>query len=107
MPTEDTRWLKPKASEIEQALYQQASYKAPGPDNIKTIAIRRAWKVSSCRNVITRLFHECVKIGYHPKVFREGQTVILRKPNKLETLARSNRPITSLDCLSKVLANMV
>ena len=47
--TEDTRWPKLKASEIEQALYQQAPYKAPGPDNIKTIAIRKAWKVRSCR----------------------------------------------------------
>jgi hypothetical protein len=41
-PAEDTRWPKLKALEIEQALYQQALYKAPDPDNIKTIAIRKA-----------------------------------------------------------------
>ena len=105
--TEDTRWPKLKASEIEQALYQQAPYKAPGPDNIKTIAIRKAWKVRSCRKVITNLFRECIRIGYHPKAFREGQTVILRKPNKPETLARSYRPITLLNCLGKVLEKVV
>jgi len=30
-----------KASEIEQALYQPAPHKAPGPGNIKTIIIRK------------------------------------------------------------------
>jgi hypothetical protein len=88
-PTEDTRWPKLKASEIEEALYQQSPYKTPGPDNIKTIATRKVWKVNSCRKVITRLFPKCVKIEYRPKVFREDQTVILRKPNKPKTLARS------------------
>ena len=106
-PTEDPRWPKLKVSEIGQALYQQAPYKAPGPDNIKTIAIRKAWQVESCRKVITSLFRECVKIGYHPKAFRKGQTVILRKPNKPETLARSYRPITLLNCLGKVLEKVV
>ena len=77
--TEDPRWPKLKVSEIGQALYQQAPYKAPGPDNIKTIAIRKAWQVEGCRKVITSLFRECVKIGYHPKAFRKGQTVYLEE----------------------------
>lgn len=41
IPTEDTRRPKLKALEIEQVFYQQAPYKAPGPDNIKTIAISK------------------------------------------------------------------
>lgn len=42
MPTEDARWPKLKASEIEQALYQQAPCKVPGSDNIKKIVVRKA-----------------------------------------------------------------
>ena len=53
--------------------------------------------------MIIKLFHECARIGYHPKTFREGQMAILRKPNAPETLVRSYRLITLLNFLGKVL----
>ena len=106
-PKEDARWPKLKTCEIEKALYQQAPYKASGPDEIKTIALKTAWRDRYFRGAVTRLFRECVRIGYHPKIFREGHTVILRKPNKPETLARSYRPITLLNCLGKVLEKVI
>ena len=63
---ENTRWPKLKPLKIRQALYQQAPYKAPGPDNIKTIATRKTWKVSSCQ-VITKVFREYIKIRHRPE----------------------------------------
>ena len=53
--------------------------------------------------MIIKLFHECARIGYHPKTFREGQMAILRKPNAPETLVRSYRLITLLNFLGNVL----
>ena len=40
--TENYRWLKLKDSETVQVLYQPAPYKAPDPNKIKTILIRKA-----------------------------------------------------------------
>jgi hypothetical protein len=107
MPIKDVRWPKLKICEIEQALHEQVFYKAPGPYGIKTIAIKKAWKDSEFIRVATTLFGECIRIGYHPKVFRKGQTVMLKKPNKPENLARSYRPTTLLNCLGKLLEKVV
>jgi hypothetical protein len=86
MPTKDGRWPKLKVGEIEQALLKQASYKAPGPESIKTIAIKKAWKDSEFRSVATTLFSERIHIEYHLEVFREGQIVILKSPTSLKIL---------------------
>jgi hypothetical protein len=107
MPTKDSRWPKLKVCEIEQVLHEQVSYRAPDTDCIKTIAIKEAWKDNETRNAATMLFCECMRIGYHLKVFREGQTVIKKKPNKPENLARSYRPITLLNCSSKIVEKVV
>ncbi len=53
------------------------------------------------------LFRECVGIGYHLKDFHIVRTVILTKPNKSEALARAYYPITLLNCLGKILDNVV
>lgn len=87
--TENYRWLKLKDSKTVQVFHQPASYKAPDPNKIETILIRKVWKVSSCRQVTTRLFCEYVITGYHPKAFSVGQTMALKKPNKPETPTRS------------------
>jgi len=76
-----------------------APYKAPDPNKIETILIRKAWKVGSCRQVTTRLFSECVITGYHPKALSVGQTTALRKPNKSETPTRSYLLINLFNCL--------
>jgi len=99
----DTRWPKLKASEVEQALYQKATYKLSGSENIRTIAVRKVWKVGSCRQVMTEYFREFVRIGYHLKGYCVKQKVIMKKPNKPKTCVRSWSPIVSFNCLGKVL----
>jgi hypothetical protein len=107
MSTADSRWSKLEVCEIEKDLHEQASYKTPGSDGIKTIAIKKAWKDSEFRRVTIKLFSECIRIGYHLKIFRKGQTMMLKKLNKPENLAKSYRPITLLNCLGKLLEKVV
>lgn len=60
------------------------------------------------KKMISATFCECVRIVRHLKIFREDQEVIPRKPNKSETLVRSsNRPVTLLNFLGKVLEKVV
>ena len=94
----DKRWPELKKAEIEKAINEQSSNKAPGPDSIKTVILKRAWTCKTFRNLITKPFRACIRLGYHPKAFREGLIVIIRKPGKHENLPRSYRPITLVRC---------
>jgi hypothetical protein len=105
-PTEDDRWPKLKVGEIKQALFKQASYKAPGPEGIKKIAIKKVWKDSGLKSVATTFFSECIRIEYHSKVKRSNCD-IEKAPNKPENIARSYSPITLLNCLDKILEKVV
>lgn len=107
-PKKDARWPKQKSCEIKKkVLYQQAPYKTPVPDDVKTIVLNKAWKDRYLCRAIIRIFRECVRIGCHHKIFREGQTVILRKSDESETLARFYRPINLLNYFSKLLEKMI
>lgn len=105
--TPDPRWVKIRSREIRSALREASPNKAPGPDGIKTKAITMAWKVRPFRKLLRSLLSFCLDVGYHPKCFRRGVAVILPKPRRDLTLARSYRPITLLSTLGKVLEKIV
>lgn len=103
----DGRWPKLRKDELWDAISSQASYKAPGPDQIKTVALQKGWEVEAFRDVLLTCLGACVAQGYHPAPFREGNTVVLPKPGKDRSLPRSYRPITLLNTLGKVLEKVI
>ncbi|ANB14594.1 polyprotein of L1-like non-LTR retrotransposon Zorro 3 [Sugiyamaella lignohabitans] len=101
------QWKSLRTQEIEDAIRDQAPHKAPGPDGVKTVAIKRAWVVKRFRKLLKGLLKYCIRVGYHPKCFREGITVVIPKRKRDPTLARSYRPITLLSTLGKVLEKIM
>ena len=54
------------------------------------------------------LFDACYKQGYHPKLFKKANTVVLKKPGKDNySDAKSYRPIALLDTIGKILEEIV
>jgi hypothetical protein len=52
--------------------------------------------------------HKCLEVGYHPKSWRKVIAVTLRKPRKPDySNPRAYRLITLLECLGKILENIV
>ena len=54
------------------------------------------------------LFNACVKLGYHPEVFKRANTVVLRKPKKNDyTNSKAYRSIALLNTIEKALKSVV
>jgi hypothetical protein len=103
-----SQWPKLKEAEIEESLTYIASDKAPGPDGVKTKAIKVAWEVDSFKVVFYRLLGACVSLGYHPLYWRVSTTVVLQKPNKKDYReVKAYRPISLLNTMGKVLEKVV
>jgi hypothetical protein len=104
----DTNWPRLKADEIQDALKYIASDKAPGPDGIKTRAIKEAWKVARFRKAYRHLLNSCVRKGYHPQRWRTSNTVILAKPGKKDySEVKAYRPISLLNTMGKILEKII
>lgn len=57
---------------------------------------------------LEHLFAACLRLSYHPKIFKDSRTIALPKPNKSSyACPKSWRPITLLGALSKVLDKLV
>ena len=57
---------------------------------------------------LTRLFQACWDLGYHPRKFKEANTIILKKPKKKDySDPKSYRPIALLDTLGKALETII
>ena len=54
------------------------------------------------------LFQACYDLGYHPRPFKEANTIILKKPQKPDySEPKAYRPITLLDTLGKALKAVI
>ena len=54
------------------------------------------------------LFNVCVKLGYHPEVFKRANTIVLRKPRKNDyTDLKAYRLIALLDTIGKALKSVM
>lgn len=91
--------------EIENAVLRAGST-TPGKDEISTPVLRIAWPMIG--PLVTNLYKNCLKIGYHPSSFRNAVVAIIAKPNKADlTTPRSYRPIALLSVLGKGLERLV
>ena len=82
------------------------SDKAPGPDGIPNRLLKYCRETLS--RALTELFRACLALGYHPKQFKESNTVILKKPQKPSyDTPKAYRPIALLNTMGKVLEKLV
>lgn len=58
--------------------------------------------------ILLPTFNKCIELGHHPKAFRTGCTVAIRKPNKLSyTVAAGYKPLALLSSMGKLLEAVI
>jgi ribonuclease HI len=92
-------------TDVERAILQTGNT-APGADEISTGVLQAAWPL--VRDSILQLFQGCLRLGHHPKCFRQAILAIIQKPNKKDRSSpRSYRPIALLAVLGKGLERLI
>lgn len=91
--------------EVERCLLHVTS-SAPGFDGLSVRVLRACWE--EIKYAVVILYQRCLTDGYHPKIFRKADLVMLPKPNKRDlSSVRSWRPIALLSCLGKGLERLI
>ncbi len=93
-------------AEVYSSIKRPSQDKAPGINGILNRFLRAVY--SELEEEIRHLFQGCFEIRYHPRKFKEVNTVILKKPQK-ENYAdpKSYRPIALLDTLGKIFETVI
>ncbi|XWX00640.1 hypothetical protein V2A60_008661 [Cordyceps javanica] len=93
------------AKEVEKAVLHTGNT-TPGSDGITTKMLQAAW--SHIARPLTTLYNACLRLGYHPGVFKAAEVVMIPKLNKRDLSdVGSWRPISLLSCLSKGLERVI
>ncbi|KHJ30181.1 putative zinc knuckle domain protein [Erysiphe necator] len=93
-------------NEVEQTLGMIPSDKAPGPYRIPNRLLKHCRKALS--KVLVDLFNSCLRLGYHPRGFKESIKVVLRKPQKPSyDTSKAYRPVALLNTVGKLLEKLV
>lgn len=92
--------------EIRDALTETSNTTAPGKSGITWRLIKWAFGISSLE--ITSLFNACLEFGHHPSSLKTAVISVVPKPRKADMSdPRSYRPISLLECLSKLLEKVI
>jgi ribonuclease HI len=92
-------------TDVERAILRTRNT-APGADEIPTCILQTAWPLIKDR--VCQLFQSCLRLGHHPKCFRQAIIAIIQKPNKPDQSSpRSYRPIALLAVLGKGLERLI
>jgi Reverse transcriptase (RNA-dependent DNA polymerase) len=68
--------------------------------------IKWTWDTDPDR--MTKLLNACLRVGHHPKPWKEAVVCVIPKPNRADyTLAKNYRPISLLECLGKLLEKVI
>ncbi|GBM42202.1 Retrovirus-related Pol polyprotein from type-1 retrotransposable element R1 [Araneus ventricosus] len=87
--------------EIEAAVKNIRSKKAPGPDGLFGDIIKEAFKEN--QQYVSDLFNACLTKGYFPQKWKKADLVLFNKSNKKDTDPAAFRPICLSDALGKIL----
>lgn len=92
--------------EVAQAIRRPKADKAPGVSQITNRVLQEG--LPELAPKLVWLFNACVKKAYHPRIFKQANTVVLRKPRKKDyTDPRAYRPIALLDTVGKALETIL
>ena len=92
--------------QIRKVVEKLAPEKAPGPDEIANIVIKKTLPL--IEQHLRTLMQASIDLGYFPKSFKQTNTVVLRKPGKPDyTVTKAYRPIALENTLGKVLESVM
>lgn len=92
--------------ELHTAVLQMKDRKAPGPDNIETEAIKRAWPTIS--TALLNALNSCLEHGIFPEKWKIGKIILIPKGSgKDPSDPGSYRPICLLSMLGKILERLI
>ena len=79
--------------------------KAPGPDGIPNIALKKA--ISIAPDMFLHIYNRCLQEGYFPAKWKMQRLVLLLKGNKPSDEPSAYRPLCMLDLAGKVLERIM
>jgi hypothetical protein len=90
--------------EVDHALKGTLNKSAPGPSGIGYKLVK--WAFAAHPKFILDIYNAALCLGHHP--WTKAKVVILPKPNKPDySVAKAYRPVSLLECFSKVLEKVV
>jgi hypothetical protein len=94
------------AKEVREAIWHPAADKALSISGIPNRFLRAVH--TEMEETFRRVSQACLDFRYHPKKFREANTVMLKKPKKTDySEPKAYRPIALLDTLGKALETVI
>jgi hypothetical protein len=79
---------------------------APGDSGVGWSLLKRGW--GTIKEVLTLIFNRCLELGVHPTHWKHAVVVVIPKPGKMDySYAKAHRPISLLECMSKLLEKIV
>ena len=92
--------------EVHELLRKTANKTAPGASGFGWLILKWAWPTIG--ETLTFLYDACLTLGHHPARWKEAVVVVIPKPDKADyTLPKAHRPISLLECMSKLLEKVV
>jgi hypothetical protein len=92
--------------QVRHAIDKISSKKAPGPDEIANITLKKTFDIASQH--LLALIQGSINISHFPTAFKSTTTVIIRKPGKPDyTKANAYRPIALENTLGKIIESVV
>jgi len=93
-------------SQIRTAIEKLARKKAPGPDEISNLVLKKCY--DEIKDYLLLLAQESLEMGHFPKAFKESITLVFRKPKKPDyTKPNAYRLIALESTIGKVLESIV
>jgi hypothetical protein len=80
LPTGGSIHEKVDEALLHKALHDESARKVAGPDRITLSAVRLIWSWEKQR--IIDISRQCIRIGYHPEVWKNAKGIVIRKANK-------------------------
>jgi exonuclease III len=79
--------------------------KAPGPDSIKPILLKKLPR--DAIEKLTTIYNNCIQACYFPTAWKNAKTIMIPKPGKNPSDPRSYRPISLLNIIGKILEKVL
>ena len=91
--------------DVEGAVASMKPYSAPGDDGIPIIVIQKTITVIGPK--LVSIFNWCMSLGFTPKKWKVGKTVLIPKPGIQVMNHKAYRPITLLSGLVKIFEKII
>ncbi|KAL1952616.1 hypothetical protein VTO42DRAFT_4681 [Malbranchea cinnamomea] len=102
----DGNWTPLNKAELDAAIFNSSSKKAPGLDRMSFTIIKKVY--CTIPDTFYVLYSKLIAVGYHPTVWKESIGVIIKKAKKEDySDPKAYRIISLLNCLGKVFEKIV